>query len=117
MNRICKQFRYLGAWLILMGSSSCSGYDPANLTANQSQSQTSVGQFRHLQLAGNQLDARSSQSTQPSNSVTSVLSSTAVSENTLTVAVYKVDNLCQSLKPETVTGPDNQLSSQTKLIT
>lgn len=111
MNRICKQFRYLGAWLILMGSSSCSGYDPANLTANQSQSQTSVGQFRHLQLAGNQLDARSSQSTQPSNSVTSVLSSTAVSENTLTVAVYKVDNLCQSLKPETVTGPDNQLMS------
>ena len=111
MNRICKQFRYLGAWLILMGSSSCSGYDPANLTANQSQSQTSVGQFRHLQLAGNQLDARSSQSTQPSNSVTSVLSSTAVSENTLTVAVYKVDNLCQSLNPETITGPDNQLMS------
>jgi hypothetical protein len=111
MNPIGKQFRYLGAWLILMGGSSCSGYDAANLTANQSQSQTSIGQFPHIRLAGNQLDARSSQSTQPSNSAASVLGTSAVSENTLTVAVYKVDNQCQSLKPETVTGPDNQLMS------
>ena len=109
MNRICKQFRYLAAWLILMGSSSCSGYDAANSAENQSQSSRS--QFGHLQLAANQLDARSSQSTQPSNSVPSVLSSTVVSENTLTVAVYKVDNLCQSLNPETITGPNNQLMS------
>lgn len=109
MKSICKQFGYLGAWLILMGASSCSSYDAARSAENQSQ--PSASKFGHLQLAGNQLDARSSQSTQPSNSATSVLSSSSVSENTLTVAVYKVDNQCQTLKPETVTGPDNQLMS------
>ncbi|MEG3850339.1 hypothetical protein QT971_24395 [Microcoleus sp. herbarium19] len=109
MNRICKQFGYLAAGLISIGASSCSSYDAARSAENQSQPPAS--QFGHLQLAGNQLDARSSRSTQPSNSATSVLSSTAVSENTLTVAVYKVDNQCQTLKPETVTGPDNQLMS------
>jgi hypothetical protein len=109
MKSICKQFGYLATGLILIGASSCSSYDGASPAENQSQ--PSARKFGHLQLAGNQLDARSSQSTQPSNSVTSVLSSTAVSENTLTVAVYKVDNMCQSLRTETVTGQDNQLMS------
>ena len=112
MNLICKQFGYLATGLILIGASSCSSVsDAANLTANQSQSQTSIRQFGDLQLAGNQIDTRSTQVMQPSNSVPSVLGSSSVSENTLTVAVYKVDNLCQTLKPETVTGPDNQLMS------
>ena len=110
MNPICKQFQYLATGLILIGASSCSSYfDAANSAANQSQS--SGNQFGHLQLAGNQLDARSTQLTQPSNSVASVLGSSAVSENTVTVTVYKVDNLCQSLNLETITGPDNQLMS------
>ena len=109
MNRICKQFGYLATGLIIIGASSCSSYDPA--CSAQNHSQPSVSQFGGLQLAGNQLDARSTQVMQPSNSVPSVIGSSSVSENTLTVAVYKVDNLCQTLKPETVTGPDNQLMS------
>ncbi|MEG3844769.1 hypothetical protein [Microcoleus sp. herbarium14] len=110
MNRICKQFGYLVATgLILIGASTCSSYDAANSAENQSQ--PSASKFGHLQLAGNQLDTRSTPLTQPSNSVASVLGTSVVSENTLTVAIYKVDNLCQSLKPETVTGPDNQLMS------
>lgn len=112
MNRICKQFGYLATGLILIGASSCSSYfDAANSAANQSQPDASVRQFGGLQLTGSQIDARSTQLTQPSNSVPSVLGSSAVSENTLTVAVYKVDNQCQTLKPETVTGPNNQLMS------
>ncbi|MEG4572413.1 hypothetical protein QUA56_06900 [Microcoleus sp. N3A4] len=111
MNRICKQFGYLGVWLILMGGSSCSSSDAATSTENQSRLPASARQFQHLQLTGNQIEARSSQLTQPSNSVASVLGSAAVSENTVTVRVYKVDNLCQTLKPETVTGPENQLMS------
>ena len=47
----------------------------------------------------------------PSNSVASVLGSSVGSENAVTVTVYKVENLCQNLKPETVTGPENQLMS------
>jgi hypothetical protein len=111
MNRICKQLGYLGVWLILMGGSSCSSSDAATSTENQRQLLASARQFPHLQLTGNQIEARSSQLTQPSNSVASVLGSAALSENTATVTVYKVDNLCQTLKPETVTGPENQLMS------
>lgn len=111
MNHICKQFGYLSAWLILMGGSSCSSYDAANSTAKGSQSQTGVPQFRYLQLRGNQIEARSSQLMQPYNSVSSVAENPAASENTVTVTVYKVDNLCQTLKPETVTGPENRLMS------
>ena len=111
MNRICKQLGYLGVWLILTGGSSCSISDAATSTENQRQLSSSARQFQHLQLTGNQIEARSSQLTQPSNSVASVLGSAAVSENTVTVTVYKVDNLCQTLKPETVTGPENQLMS------
>ena len=100
MNPICKQFQYLATGLILIGASSCSSYfDAANSAVNHNQ--PSASQFGHLQLAGNQLDARSTQLTQPSNSVASVLGSSAVSENTVTVTVDKVDNLCQSLNPET----------------
>ncbi|MEG4530760.1 hypothetical protein [Microcoleus sp. D2_18a_D3] len=111
MNRICKQLGYLGVWLILMGGSSCSSSDAATSTENQRQLSASARQFQHLQLTGNQIEARSSQLTQPSNSVASVLGSATLSENTATVTVYKVDNLCQTLKPETVTGPENQLMS------
>ncbi|MEG4211090.1 hypothetical protein [Microcoleus sp. S13_B4] len=111
MNRICKQLGYLGVWLILMGGSSCSSSDAATSTENQSQLSRSAHQFQQLQLTGNQIEARSSQLTQPSNFVASVLGSAALSENTVTVTVYKVDNLCQTLKPETVTGPKNQLMS------
>jgi len=111
MNPICKQFGYLATGLILIGASSCSSYDAANLTANQSQSQTSARQFGDLQLTGNQIEARSTQAAQPSNSIPPVLASGVASENTVTVTVYKVDNLCQTLNPETVTGPDNQLMS------
>ncbi|MEG3901503.1 hypothetical protein QUB19_03885 [Microcoleus sp. B4-C5] len=111
MNRICKPLGYLGLWLILMGGSSCSSSDAATSTENQSQLSASATQFQHLQLTGNQIEARSSQFTQPSNSVASVLGSADLSENTATVTVYKVDNLCQTLNPETVTGPENQLMS------
>ncbi|MEG3898479.1 MULTISPECIES: hypothetical protein [unclassified Microcoleus] len=111
MNRICKQFGYLASGLILIGASSCSSPDAANSAANQNQPPASARQFRHLQLTGNQLDSRSSQVAQPSNSVAQILGSSPVSENTVTVTVYTVDNLCQNLKPETVTGPDNQLMS------
>ncbi|MBD1830886.1 hypothetical protein NDI47_14980 [Microcoleus vaginatus GB1-A2] len=111
MNRICKQFGYLATGLILLGASSCSSSDAAHSAENQSQPPASGRQFRHLQLTAHQIDDRSSQLTQPSNSVASVLGSAAVSENTATVTVYKVDNLCQTLKPETVTGPENQLMS------
>ena len=111
MNRICKQFGYLATGLILTGASSCSSYDAANSAENQRQFSASGRQFSHLQLMGNQTEARSSQFTQPSNSVASVLGSATLSENTATVTVYKVDNLCQTLKPETVTGPENQLMS------
>ena len=96
----------------MIGASSCSSYDGAALEAeNQSQPSGSTSQFRHLQLTGNQLETRSSQLTQPSNSVASVLASATAPDSTAKVTVYEVDNLCQSLKPETVTGPENQLMS------
>ena len=112
MNRICKQLGYLATGLILIGASSCSSYDAAALEApNQSQPPASTRHFRHLQLTGNQIDGRSSELTQPSNSVASVLASATAPDSTAKVTVYEVDNLCQSLKPETVTGPENQLMS------
>ena len=112
MNRICKQLGYLATGLILIGASSCSSYDTAALEApNQSQPPASTRQFRHLQLTGNQIDNRSSELTQPSNSFASVLASEIAPESTVTVTMYKIDNNCQSLNPETVTGPDNQLMS------
>ena len=111
MNSICKQLGYLATGLILMGVSSCSSYDSANLTVNQSQSQTGADRFGDIQLTGNQLQARSTQAAQPPNFISPVLASGVESENTVTVKVYKVDNLCQTLNPETVTGPNNQLMS------
>lgn len=111
MNLICKQFGYLATGLILIGGSSCSSYDAAAKSAeNQSQPSASTHQFPHLQLTGNQLDSRST-APEPSNSVSSVLASTKVPDSTATIMVYEVDNLCQSLKPATVTGPENQLMS------
>jgi hypothetical protein len=113
MNPTCKQFGYLSAWLILMGTSSCANYDAANSTAKQSQSQTNVRQFGYLQVTGDRIEARQSQLTQPNyvSSVSSVAEKPAASENTVTVTVYKVDNPCQTLKPETITGPDDGLMS------
>jgi hypothetical protein len=112
MNSICKQFGYLATGLILMGVSSCSSYDAAALEAqNQSQPPASAGQFRGLQLTANQIDTRSTQAAQPYNFISPVLASGVASENTVTVKVYKVNKLCQTLKPETVTGQDNQLMS------
>ena len=111
MNRICKQLGYLATGLILFGASSCSSSDAANSAQNQSKRPARARQFRHLQLTGNQIDDRSTQAPVPSNSIASVLGSSVGSEKALTVTVYKVDNLCQNLKPETVTGPDNQLMS------
>ena len=113
MSPIYKQFGYLATGLILLGASSCSSSDAAALdTEKHSQPPTIDRQFRHLQLTTNQIEPRSSQLTQPSTkSVTSVLASGAAPETTATVTVYKVDNLCQSLKQETVTGPDKQLMS------
>ncbi len=94
-----------------MGGSSCFTYDAANLTANGSQSRTGVGKFRDLQLTRNLVEGRSTQSALPSNSIPPVLATGVASENTVTVKIYKVDNLCQTLNPETVTGPNNQLMS------
>lgn len=111
MNRICKQFGYLATGLILIGASSCSSYDAANSAQNQSQPPASASQFLHLQLTGNQIDDRPTQAPQISNSVVPALGSATVSENAVTITVYTVDNLCQNLKPETVTGPDHQLMS------
>ncbi|MEG3938900.1 hypothetical protein QT995_12150 [Microcoleus sp. S36b_A3] len=111
MNSICKQLGYLATGLILMGVSSCSSYDSANLTANQSRSPTGAGQFGDIQLTGNQLEERSTQTAPASNFISPVLASGVASENTVTVKVYKVNNLCQTLNPETVTGTDNQLMS------
>ncbi|WP_293129168.1 hypothetical protein [Microcoleus sp. bin38.metabat.b11b12b14.051] len=111
MNLICKHFGYLATGLVLIGGSSCSSYDAAAKSAeNQSQPSASTHQFRHLQLTANQVDGRSTPP-QTSNSVNSVLANTKVTENTATVMVYEADNLCQSLKPTTVTGPENQLMS------
>jgi hypothetical protein len=107
----CKKLGYLATGLILFGANSCSSSDAANSPANQSKPPARVRQFRHLKLTGNQIDNRSTQAPVPSNSVASVLGSSAGSEKAVTVTVYKVDNLCQNLKPETVTGPDNQLMS------
>jgi hypothetical protein len=109
MNHISKQFGYLSAWLILMGGSSCSSYDAAHPTANQSASRTSVAQFGRLQLVGNRVEVPSEQLTQLSNSAGSASNSSAGLENTATVTVYKVDSTCQTLKPETVTGPEERL--------
>ncbi len=95
----------------MFGASSCSSSDAANSAQSQSKRPARARLFRHLQLTGNQIDARSTQAPEPSNSVASVLGSATVSENTVTVTVYKVDNLCQNLQPETVTGPENQLMS------
>jgi hypothetical protein len=100
----CKQLGYLATGLILFGASSWSSSDAANSPENQSKRPARTRPFRHLQLTGNQIDDRSTQAPVPSNSVASVLGSSAGSD-------YKVDNQCQNLKPETVTGPDNQLMS------
>ncbi|MGL5065842.1 MAG: hypothetical protein ACRC62_38225 [Microcoleus sp.] len=104
MNHTCKQFGYLSAWLILMGGHGCSSYNATNPSAHQTASQTNIPQYGRFQLVENRL-------TEASHSVSSDSNKSAGLENTVTVTVYKVDNSCQTLKPETLTGPEHRLMS------
>jgi hypothetical protein len=112
MNHLDQQLGCLVAGLILIGASSCSSSDVANSVENQGQPLPNSSRLgHHLQLTRHQIQARSSQVLQPFNPVPPVLASSAASDSTVTVTVYKVDNSCQNLNPEAVTGPDNQLMS------
>lgn len=115
MNYIYRQLGYVAAGLILIGASSCSSSDAANSAENQDQHPNSSSRFGHLQLAGNQIKDRASQVVQPFNPVPPVLASSiassVASDSTVTVTVYKVDNSCQKLNPEAVTGPNKNLMS------
>jgi hypothetical protein len=111
MNHIYQQLGYLVAGLILIGASSCSSSDVANSAENQGQPPANFSRLEHLQLTRYQIEARSSQVLQPFNPVPPVLASSVASDSTVTVTVYKVDNSCQKLNPEAVTGPDKQLMS------
>ncbi|MFM9265159.1 hypothetical protein [Tychonema sp. BBK16] len=111
MSHIYKQFGYLAIALTAIGLFSCSSSDGATSAENQDQASTKVSQFAQLQKTRHQIEAVSSQLVQPFNPVPPALASVAASENTVTVTMYKVDNNCQSLNPETVTGLDNQLMS------
>jgi hypothetical protein len=111
MNHIYQQLGYLVAGLILLGASGCSSSDLANSAENQSQPPTSSSRFRYLQLTDNQIEPPASQVVEPFNSVPPVLPNSAASDSSVTVTVYKVDNSCQNLNPEAVTGPDKHLMS------
>lgn len=111
MNHMYKPLGYLGIGLITIGLFSCSSSDAANSGENQDQPPTRSSQFGDLQKARDQIEAASSQLVQPFNPVPPALAGTAALDSTVTVTMYKVDNNCQSLNPETVTGPDNQLMS------
>ena len=112
MSRIYKQFGYLAIGLIMIAASSCSSSDAASYSQNQDQITTRANQFVNLQKTRHQIETASNQVVQPFNPVPPVLATeTAALDNTVTVMVYKVDNNCQSLNPETVTGSDKQLMS------
>lgn len=111
INHIYRQLGYVAAGLILIGASSCSSSDAANSAENQDQPPNSSSRFGNLQLTGNQIKDRASQVMQPFNPVPPVLASSVASDSTVTVTVYKVDNSCQKLNPEAVTGPDKNLMS------
>jgi hypothetical protein len=111
MNRIYTELGYLAIGLMTIGLFSCSISDAANSGENQDLPPTSNRKFVHLQQTRHQIEAASNQVVQPFNPIPSVLASSAALDSTVTVTVYKVDNNCQSLSPETVTGPDNQLMS------
>ena len=112
MNHMYKQFGYLAIGLITIAASSCSSPDAASSGQNQGQLTTRATQFAQLQQTRHQIETASSQVVQPFNPVPPVLANeTAALDNTVAVMVYKVDNNCQSLNPETVTGSDKQLMS------
>jgi hypothetical protein len=111
INHIYQPLGYLVAGLILLGASSCSSSDAANSAENRSQPPNSSSRFRYLQLTQNQIESQASQMVQPFNPVPPVLASSLASESTVTVTVYKVDNSCQNLNPEAVTGQNNNLMS------
>lgn len=102
MNRMYKPLGYLAIGLITIGLFSCSSSDAANSGENQD-----------IQKTRDRIEAVSSQLVQPFNPVAPALAAAAASDSTVTVTMYKVDNNCQSLNPETITGPDNQLMSST----
>lgn len=114
MNCMYKPLGCLAIALITIGLFSCSSSDAANSGENHQDQlpiATTASQFGLLQKTRNQIELASKQVMQPFNPVPQVLASSAASESTVTATVYKVDNNCQSLNPETVTGPDNQLMS------
>jgi hypothetical protein len=111
MNHIYQQLGYLVVGVILIAASGCSSSNAGNSVENQGQPPTSSSRFRYLQLTHNQLEERASQVVQPVNPVPPVLASSVASDSTVTVTVYKVDNSCQKLNPEAVTGPDKNLMS------
>lgn len=102
MNRMYKPLGYLAIGLVTIGLFSCSSSDAANSGENQD-----------IQKTRDRIEAVSSQMVQPFNPVAPALAAAAASDSTVTVTMYKVDNNCQSLNPETITGPDNQLMSST----
>jgi hypothetical protein len=132
MNHMYKQFGYLAIGLITIAASSCSRSDAASSGENQGQLTTRSTHFAQLQKTRDQIETSSSQVVQPFNPVPPVLATGTASsqvvqpfnpvppvlatetpglDNTVTVMVYKVDNNCQNLNPETVTGSDKQLMS------
>jgi len=106
-----KPLGYLGIGLITICLFSCSRSHAAKSGENQYQSPTKASQFGDLQKARDRIEAASSQLVQPFNPVPPALAGAAELDSTITVTMYKVDNNCQSLNPETVTGPNNQLMS------
>lgn len=110
INHIYQQLGYFVAGLITICASSCSSY-VASSPENLHQHPTNSSRFRNLQLMRNQIQAQASQAVLPFNPVPPVLASSAASDSTVTVTVYKVDNSCQNLNPEAVTGPDKHLMS------
>jgi hypothetical protein len=111
MNHMYKQLGYLAIALTTIGLFSCSSSNAANSGENQDQPSSKVSQFAQLQKTRHQIEVASSQLVQPFNPVPPALATMPIPENTVTVTMYKVDNNCQSLNPETVTGPGNQLMS------
>ncbi len=96
----------------MIAASSCSGSDAASPGQNQDQITTRATQSVNSQKTRHQIETTSNQVVQAFNPVLPVLATgTAALDNTITVMVYKVDNNCQSLSPETVTGSDKQLMS------
>ncbi|MEZ2278249.1 MAG: hypothetical protein ACBR12_15195 [Microcoleus sp.] len=113
MNRIYTELGYLAIGLMTFCLFSCSTIsDAANSGENQDLPPTINRKFGHIKQTRHQIEATSNQVVQQFSPVPPVLATgTTELDSTVTVTVYKVDNNCKSLHPETVTGPDNQLMS------